>query len=69
MLASICMSLPTGALPADESSGCEGADKDGDCPEQAAAFSCRSDNTSGQHDVVSSDYRFVYLGCKVHHYP
>ncbi|KAL3142171.1 hypothetical protein ABBQ38_002528 [Trebouxia sp. C0009 RCD-2024] len=34
------------------------------CPEQAAGNSCQPNVASSQDDVVSSDYRFVYLGCK-----
>lgn len=61
----MCVGLPLEASLAGESTGCEGADREHDCPEQTPACSCQSASASSQHDVVSSDYRFVYLGCKV----
>lgn len=61
----MCVGLPLAALLAGKATGCEEADREHDCSEQTLACSCQSDGASNQHDIVSSDYRFIYLGCKV----
>ena len=61
----MCVGLPLEALLAGKSDVCEGAECKHDCSDQSPACSCQSDNASSQHGIVSSEYRFVYLGCKV----
>ena len=61
----MCVDLKLGASPAGNSTSCEGGDREHECSKQTPACSCQPDGASRQHDVVSSDYRFVYLGCKV----
>lgn len=53
------------ASPGDHLGSGEDTSRAHYCPEQAAGNSCQPNVASSQDDVVSSDYRFVYLGCKV----